>query len=98
MQIYVKGFGCPSSLAEAETFAGCLSRAGHTIVGSIDRADLVIFNTCAVKTPTENRMIHLLKKMPKDKKLVVAGCLPLVNLERLRKEVRFDAIIGPASA
>lgn len=96
MRIYIKGFGCSSSLADAEVLAGCLSSAGHTIVKNLQNAELVLYNTCAVKTPTENRIIHLLKKIPKEKKLIVAGCLPLINFERLCKEVRFDGVVGPA--
>jgi MiaB-like tRNA modifying enzyme len=41
-------------------------------------------------------MIELLKRVPRSKKLVVAGCLPLINLERLSSEVRFDGAVGPA--
>ncbi len=96
MRIYVKGSGCSSSLADAEVLAGCLSSAGHVMVKSLKEADVAIFNTCAVKTPTENRIINLLKKVPKDKKLIVAGCLPLINFERLEKEVCFDGVVGPA--
>jgi len=96
MRIYVKGFGCSSSIADAEVLAGCLVSAGHTITSNFHEADLVLYNTCAVKAPTENRMINLLKKVPREKKLVITGCLPLVNLERLRREVRLDAVAGPA--
>lgn len=97
MRIYVKGFGCSSSVADAEVLAGCLLSAGHTLVSDLDGAELVVYNTCAVKAPTEDRMINLLKETPREKKLVVGGCLPLINLERLRREVRFDAVVGPAS-
>ncbi|MCK5593088.1 tRNA (N(6)-L-threonylcarbamoyladenosine(37)-C(2))-methylthiotransferase, partial [Candidatus Bathyarchaeota archaeon] len=55
-----------------------------------------VYNTCAVKTPTENRMIDLLKKTPKTKKVIVTGCLPIINFDRLKREVRFDGILGPA--
>jgi threonylcarbamoyladenosine tRNA methylthiotransferase CDKAL1 len=96
MRVYVKGFGCSTSLADSEVLAGCLSEAGHTIVGDSESAELVIYNTCAAKAPTENRMISLLKKVPREKKLIVAGCLPLINPERLRREVRFDGVVGPA--
>jgi len=96
MRIYVKGFGCSSSIADAEVLAGCLASAGYTVENNLHYADLVIYNTCAVKAPTENRMINLLKKVPEKKKLVITGCLPLVNFERLRREVRFDAVAGPA--
>ncbi len=97
MRIYVKGYGCSSSFADAEVLAGCLSSAGYSIVGDVHNAELVVCNTCAVKGPTENRMIGLLKKISEEKKLVVAGCLPLVNFERLCREVQFDGVVGPAS-
>ena len=58
---------------------------------------MVIYNTCAVKGPTENRAITVLKRAPKSKKLIVAGCLPLINFERLSREVHFDGVVGPAA-
>jgi MiaB-like tRNA modifying enzyme len=96
VRIYVKGFGCPSSIADAETLEECLSRVGYEISGNPRDADLILYNTCAVKTPTENRMISLLKEVPKEKKLIVSGCLPLVNFERIEKEIQFDGVVGPA--
>lgn len=61
-KVYVQSFGCPSNLAEGESMAGCLSQAGYDIVGAANDADVLIYNTCVVKTPTENRMIEILKK------------------------------------
>jgi threonylcarbamoyladenosine tRNA methylthiotransferase CDKAL1 len=40
----------------------------------------------------------LLKTVPKGTKLVVTGCLPLVNPARLKSEVEFDGVAGPACA
>lgn len=54
-------------------------------------------NTCAVKGPTENRMIEFSRRIPAGKKLIVAGCLPIINLERLEKEVTCEGVIGPAA-
>ncbi|MEM2412977.1 MAG: hypothetical protein QW447_04735, partial [Candidatus Bathyarchaeia archaeon] len=76
--------------------AGCLARAGYVLVDSLAGADVVVYNTCAVKGPTENRMIDLLKRVPKSKKLIVVGCLPLINFERLQREASFDGVAGPA--
>jgi MiaB-like tRNA modifying enzyme len=97
MQVFVKSFGCSTNLADGEVLAGCLAKAGHKLVDNAGAADLIVYNTCAVKGPTENRIIETLKKVPKNKKLVVAGCLPLINFERLRNEVRFDGVVGPAT-
>jgi len=84
-------------LADGAVLEGCLARAGYRQAGSISSADVIVVNTCAVKGPTENRMIEILKRVPRRKKLIVTGCLPLVNLERLQKEVPFSAVVGPAA-
>jgi threonylcarbamoyladenosine tRNA methylthiotransferase CDKAL1 len=97
MQVFVRTFGCSSNLADGEALTGCLSQSGHKIVETISSAELVIYNTCAVKGPTENRVIEALKRVPQEKKLIVAGCLPLINFDRLHKEVRFDGAIGPSA-
>ncbi|MGB9671896.1 MAG: tRNA (N(6)-L-threonylcarbamoyladenosine(37)-C(2))-methylthiotransferase, partial [Candidatus Bathyarchaeales archaeon] len=96
MRVFVKSFGCSSNLADGEVLAGCLAEAGYELVDSPLAADVIIYNTCAVKGPTENRMIEVLRRVPKGKRLIVAGCLPLINFERLSREVRFDGIVGPA--
>ncbi|MEM3536837.1 MAG: tRNA (N(6)-L-threonylcarbamoyladenosine(37)-C(2))-methylthiotransferase, partial [Candidatus Bathyarchaeia archaeon] len=90
-------FGCSTNLADGEVLAGCLAEAGYELVDSVSAADLVIYNTCAVKGPTENRMIEVLKRVPRNKKVIVSGCLPLINFERLNKEVHFDGVVGPAA-
>ena len=96
-RIYLKSFGCPTNLADGEFMVGCLSSVGYEIVDKIERADFIIYNTCAVKAPTENRMINILRRVPRDKKLIVTGCLPLIDFERLKAEVEFDGVIGPSS-
>jgi threonylcarbamoyladenosine tRNA methylthiotransferase CDKAL1 len=94
--IYIKSFGCSSNLADGEVIAGCLKNAGYSIVSKPDTADLLIYNTCAVKSPTENRMMNILKQVSPEKKLIVTGCLPIINFKRLKKEVNFQGAIGPS--
>jgi threonylcarbamoyladenosine tRNA methylthiotransferase CDKAL1 len=95
-RVFLRSFGCSTNLADGEVMAGCLARAGFKLVESVAEADIVIYNTCAVKGPTENRMIDLLRKVPKGKKLLVVGCLPLINFDRLCREANFDGVAGPA--
>ena len=95
-RIYVRSFGCPTNLGDGELMAGCLSGAGYDVVERTEDADVLIYNTCAVKTPTENRMIDILRSTSKGKKLIVTGCLPLINFERVKAEVKFDGVLGPA--
>ncbi len=95
-KVFIKNYGCSSNTADAETLAGCLMQAGYTLATSESEADLIIYNSCAVKGPTENRIIDDIKHAPKGKKVVVAGCLPKISFERLNREVHFDAAVGPA--
>jgi MiaB-like tRNA modifying enzyme len=97
MRVFIRSFGCSTNLADAEVLAGSLAEAGYELSDSIATAETIIYNTCAVKGPTEDRMIEILKRVPANKKVIVAGCLPLINFERVCKEVRFNGIVGPAS-
>jgi MiaB-like tRNA modifying enzyme len=84
-------------MADSEVLAGCLAQAGFQLAASEAEADVLIYNTCDVKGPTENRIINALKRVPKNKKLIVAGCLPMISFDRLMREVRFDGAVGPAA-
>jgi MiaB-like tRNA modifying enzyme len=97
MHVFVKSFGCSANLADSQVLAGCLTKAGYELADSDSEAEVVIYNTCAVKGPTENRIIDALKRAPHGKKVIVAGCLPIINFERLCREVRFDGAVGPAA-
>ena len=95
-RVYVKSFGCSANLADGEVIAGCLSEAGFELVEDPEDAEFLVYNTCAVKSPTENRIVDSLRKAPKDRRLIVTGCLPVINFERLENEVEFDGVTGPA--
>jgi MiaB-like tRNA modifying enzyme len=97
LQVFVRSFGCSANTADSEVLAGCLAQAGFQLAASEAEADVLIYNTCAVKGPTENRVIDALKRVPKNKKLVVTGCLPMINFERLMHEASFDGAVGPAA-
>ena len=96
MQVFIHSFGCSANTADSEVLAGCLKQAGYKLANSQKESDILIFNSCAVKGPTENRIIDAIKQAPKGKKIIVAGCLPMVSFERLLREVQFDAAVGPS--
>lgn len=96
MKIVIKSFGCSANTSDSEVIAGCLKKAGHQIVNSETEADLLVFNTCAVKGPTENRIIQAIQQAPKNKKTVIVGCLPKISFDRLNAEAHFDGVAGPS--
>lgn len=82
MKVFIKTFGCELNRADSEVIAGLISKAGFELVDDLEKADIVIVNSCGVKLPTQNKVLDFVKKVPKSKKLVVGGCLPkMLNLK-----------------
>lgn len=74
---------------------GRLEEAGHEIVQDIENSDLVILNTCAVKRPTLNRNLHRMRELKEmDKKVIIAGCLPLIDPEKIEELGGFEGVIS----
>ncbi|MCL2643125.1 MAG: tRNA (N(6)-L-threonylcarbamoyladenosine(37)-C(2))-methylthiotransferase [Candidatus Bathyarchaeota archaeon] len=96
MKIAIKTYGCAANIADTETTTGILTNHGHQITTKTEEADIIIFNSCAVKGPTENRIINAIKQTPKTKKIIIIGCLPKINIERLNNETQIDGIAGPS--
>jgi threonylcarbamoyladenosine tRNA methylthiotransferase CDKAL1 len=75
--VYLETYGCSANQSHSELMAGTLEENGFRITGDIGKADVILINTCIVKTPTENRIRDRIRsfvgKYP-DKKLVIAGC------------------------
>ena len=94
--IYVKSYGCSANKADSEIAKGMLAQEGHTIVPSIDEADVAVIFTCIVKTPTERKIVKSLKAIKNTGiPLVVAGCMPKA-LNGLVTEIVPDAcMVGP---
>ena len=69
--------GCSANVADSETMQGLVKQHGDTLVGSVEEADVVVFNTCTVKGPTESFFKKKLQELEsKGKKIVLAGCIP----------------------
>ncbi|MCD6229877.1 MAG: tRNA (N(6)-L-threonylcarbamoyladenosine(37)-C(2))-methylthiotransferase [Candidatus Diapherotrites archaeon] len=84
MKVFVKTFGCAMNKADSDLLRTYIS-AEHEVVSDECKADAVVINTCAVKTQTENAMIRQIKVLSSSgKPFVVAGCLPKINMPRIR--------------
>jgi threonylcarbamoyladenosine tRNA methylthiotransferase CDKAL1 len=77
MEIFIRTFGCTLNQSDSEVMSGLLVKAGHKLVGSVEDAELVLFNTCTVKDNPEKRFFSELERARSTgKKAVVAGCVP----------------------
>lgn len=100
--VYIKTFGCQMNEHDSERILGILSSRGFTEVNDPKKADIIVFNTCAIREKAEQKFLsslgkikYLKKKKPK-LKVIVAGCSAQIQGEALLKRMPFiDYIIGP---
>lgn len=83
MKLFIETYGCQSNESSSETIAGLLSAAGYEIVPQ-DEADLIVLNTCALQTPTENKILRRLSELNLSrKKTLVIGCLTEILKDKI---------------
>lgn len=97
--IFVQTYGCTSNKADSQTMIGLLKQAGYQITNNENEADYLIVNSCAVKSTTEEKIIHRLTKLSEaNKKVIVAGCLTKVNSSRIKQVFPgFAGMLDPRS-
>lgn len=77
----VKTFGCQMNVHDSERLAGLLEEAGYVPADTDAQADLVVYNTCAVRENADNRLYGSLGQLKKVKdqhpgmQIAVGGCL-----------------------
>ncbi|MCK4491332.1 MAG: tRNA (N(6)-L-threonylcarbamoyladenosine(37)-C(2))-methylthiotransferase [Candidatus Altiarchaeales archaeon] len=77
--VEIETYGCAMNQADSETMAGLLSGAGFDIRAG---AQILVINTCTVKTPTERKIRKRLRELQDSgKTVIVAGCLPAASEE-----------------
>lgn len=72
----IETFGCQQNFADSDKLRGMLERMGYAMTDSRERADLILFNTCAVREHAELRVlgnIGALKKLKEKKPTLVIG-------------------------
>lgn len=96
MRVYCETYGCTANRGDSELILGQLAAAGHEIVPDLGGAEAVIVNTCAVKGKTHQKMLRRLRELRKTggKHVIVAGCLPLIDLPSVEQIGIFSGIIS----
>lgn len=83
--VYIETYGCSANQAHSETMESSLAANGFRVVKNIEKADVIVINTCVVKSPTENKIrerIRFFVRGYPNKKLVIAGCASDVGMFR----------------
>jgi len=86
VSIYIENYGCTANYDNGAIIAGILVEANHNIVNDVEESDVVIINSCAVKNVTVNKIFSQIKDIKndyKDKKLIITGCMPMAEKEKI---------------
>ncbi|MHA1906534.1 MAG: tRNA (N(6)-L-threonylcarbamoyladenosine(37)-C(2))-methylthiotransferase [Candidatus Thorarchaeota archaeon] len=98
-KFYLETYGCSLNMADSDLIVGRLHQLDAERVDTIDESDIIILNTCGVKEPTEDRIIHRIEELSDESEpVIITGCLPRISFKRVSEvNPEFAAILGPQS-
>ena len=97
----VETYGCQMNVHDSERIAGLLEADGYVPVEQGKQADLVVFNTCAVRENADNKLYGNLsflapvKKLNPAMQIAVGGCLAQKDQATILKKAPYvDVVFG----
>jgi tRNA-2-methylthio-N6-dimethylallyladenosine synthase len=103
MKYFIVTYGCQMNVHESEKIAGILEQMGYSPCEKREDADIIVFNTCAIREGAEDRVLgnvgNLKKMKKKNKDLIIAVCGCMTQKSEtaqnlLRKFPFVDIVIG----
>ncbi len=100
---YVHTYGCQGNVSDGERLQGMLSEMGYEFTDSPEKADFVLYNTCAIREHAEDRVfgnagaLKPIKKVNPDMIIGLCGCMTQQAsvAERLKRSFPFiDIVFG----
>ena len=101
---YLDTYGCQMNVADSELIAGMLQKQGYVISKSMDNADAIFVNTCAIRERAEQKVhsrLGLYSQIKQNRPGVIIGVLGCMA-QHLKDEILetkpyVDIILGPDS-
>lgn len=100
LKFYFETYGCQMNVNDSEIMKGILVQKGHEIT-SLDEADVILINTCAVRQKSEEKayaFIGRLNKMKREEgrkiKVGVCGCVADKEKKALLRRQGVDFVFG----
>src|SRR5438132_9277532 len=103
MKYMLLTYGCQMNTADSEEMAQPLQDRGFTQTSDVERADVVIMNTCTVREHAEHKALSNLGRLRHWKRenpnriLIVAGCAASLWGESLKKKFPYVDLVSPAT-
>lgn len=89
---FIKTYGCQQNFADSEKICGMLSAMGYKITDSINNAEFIVFNTCAIRENAEQKVfgnIGILKKAHEENpEMIIAVCGCMAQQEHIAEKIK----------
>src|SRR3990167_4959987 len=99
--VYIETFGCQMNKADSEHMLGLLNEIDYKLTEDIDKANLVLFNTCTIREAANHRFYSQLGIAGRKKKtnpnllIGVGGCVAQDKRSWLQKNFPYvDIVFG----
>lgn len=63
MKYFIKTYGCQANEADSEKLAAVFEKRGYQLAKEIEKADVIVVNTCSVRESAENRVFGLINNL-----------------------------------
>ena len=97
----VRTFGCQMNVHDSERLSGLLEEAGYRAADESETADVIVFNTCAVRENADNRlygtlgMLKAVKEENPTMQIAVGGCMAQKDGKRVVEKAPWvDVVFG----
>ena len=102
-QVFIETYGCQMNVNDSEVVLSVLQKAGYALCDSIEKADVILVNTCSIRDNAEQRIwgrLDVFLQEKKRRKGIIVGILGCMA-ERLKNELlehpAVDVVAGPDS-
>lgn len=86
MKVAFLTLGCKLNYAETSTYERAFIEAGAQVVGSTEKADIYLINTCSVTSTSDSKSRNLIRKVHRinpEARIVVTGCSAELRREQI---------------
>eukprot|EP01120_Amphizonella_sp_Union-15-10_P009741 TRINITY_DN3761_c0_g1_i1.p1 TRINITY_DN3761_c0_g1~~TRINITY_DN3761_c0_g1_i1.p1 ORF type:complete len:557 (+),score=89.68 TRINITY_DN3761_c0_g1_i1:35-1705(+) len=105
--IYIESYGCQMNTNDSEIVLAVMKNAGYQSSSEVEKADVILLNTCAIRDNAENKIRHRINELKNlklyrkrihnlDTKIGILGCMAeRLKHKLLEEEKSVDLIAGP---
>ncbi|MBQ8704577.1 MAG: tRNA (N6-isopentenyl adenosine(37)-C2)-methylthiotransferase MiaB [Bacteroidales bacterium] len=101
-KIYIETYGCQMNFADSEVVGAILQKGGYDLCTTLEEADFVLINTCAIRDNAEQRVRHRVRELRAEQgrrrqlRIGILGCMAeRLQSQLMAEEDNVSLVCGP---